>query len=406
MFRETNNFINLDYYYQILGVSENATTAEIKSTYKRLAKLYHPDINPSIKAEERFKSISVAYSILVKPELRHKHDLQLAQERLDKARLASLHYRTNNPPLVRPKFNPYYRAATTPINPEAERKGTFYALGIIGLIAFLLYIGMIVSDFYRDQRVKSKINEFDHQVSHADSLFYAGKTQAALNFIDGIKASFSEETVLKNHEINYLNFRKQQADIDYENRAYQDALWGYLFFMEYTGKQDTDMLYRLAICYRSLKESGKSIFILNNLLNQGFKRIQILELIAKIYKEDLNDKELALQYYQMGLQNIIQRFKDIYGEAYRLLVSAERTPQSYKSMYYGAAELYFQKKDYNESSNLFEWVVFFEPENKKAYEYLASSYLELNDKSQACQILHRARKNGIELNFDKLKTCN
>ncbi len=62
-------------FYKILGVSENASEAEIKKAYKELAKKYHPDKNPNNKKnEERFKEISEAYSVLGNTEKRKKYD--------------------------------------------------------------------------------------------------------------------------------------------------------------------------------------------------------------------------------------------------------------------------------------------------------------------------------------------
>lgn len=62
-------------YYSILGVSQTATDAEIKKAYRKLAVQFHPDKNPGDKsAEERFKQIADAYSILGDPEKRKKHD--------------------------------------------------------------------------------------------------------------------------------------------------------------------------------------------------------------------------------------------------------------------------------------------------------------------------------------------
>ena len=62
-------------YYKVLGVSRTATDKEIKATYRRLARQYHPDVNPGNKAaEEKFKAINEAYEVLSDPEKRKKYD--------------------------------------------------------------------------------------------------------------------------------------------------------------------------------------------------------------------------------------------------------------------------------------------------------------------------------------------
>jgi molecular chaperone DnaJ len=62
-------------YYQILGVGRNASHEEIRKAYRKLARKYHPDINPGNKeAEEKFKSISAAHDVLTDTEKRKLYD--------------------------------------------------------------------------------------------------------------------------------------------------------------------------------------------------------------------------------------------------------------------------------------------------------------------------------------------
>ena len=62
-------------YYKILGVDKKATQAEIKKAYRKLARQYHPDVNPGVKsAEARFKEINEANEVLSDPEKRRKYD--------------------------------------------------------------------------------------------------------------------------------------------------------------------------------------------------------------------------------------------------------------------------------------------------------------------------------------------
>ncbi|MBI2982034.1 MAG: J domain-containing protein [Deltaproteobacteria bacterium] len=62
-------------YYEVLGVSRSASANEIKKSYRRLAKQYHPDVNKGDKrSEERFKEISQAYDVLGDADKKKKYD--------------------------------------------------------------------------------------------------------------------------------------------------------------------------------------------------------------------------------------------------------------------------------------------------------------------------------------------
>ncbi|MDO8526681.1 MAG: DnaJ domain-containing protein, partial [Deltaproteobacteria bacterium] len=62
-------------YYQILGIAKGASGDEIKKSYRRLAKKYHPDVNKDKGAEDKFKEASEAYEVLSDPKKKKQYDM-------------------------------------------------------------------------------------------------------------------------------------------------------------------------------------------------------------------------------------------------------------------------------------------------------------------------------------------
>jgi curved DNA-binding protein len=67
-------------YYQVMGVARDATEAQIKQAYRKLARKYHPDVSKEKDAEARFKEVGEAYEVLKSPEKRAAYD-QLGHHR-------------------------------------------------------------------------------------------------------------------------------------------------------------------------------------------------------------------------------------------------------------------------------------------------------------------------------------
>jgi len=64
--------MNYKDYYRILGVSQAASSEDIQKAYRKLARQYHPDVNKSPSAEEKFKEINEAYEVLKDPQKRNR----------------------------------------------------------------------------------------------------------------------------------------------------------------------------------------------------------------------------------------------------------------------------------------------------------------------------------------------
>ena len=62
-------------YYEVLGLAKGASDDEIKKSYRKLAKKYHPDLNPGdAEAEKNFKEVNEAYSVLSDADKKAKYD--------------------------------------------------------------------------------------------------------------------------------------------------------------------------------------------------------------------------------------------------------------------------------------------------------------------------------------------
>ncbi len=124
----------MDYkdYYKILGVDKNATEADIKKAYRKLAMKYHPDRNQGDKqAEERFKEINEANEVLSDPQKRSRYD-QLSNS------YNSWQRDGNNPNTFRWEDlfnNPQYTTRTTRVNSTGDF-GDFFGGGLGGFSDF------------------------------------------------------------------------------------------------------------------------------------------------------------------------------------------------------------------------------------------------------------------------------
>lgn len=84
-------------YYQIMGLSRDASENDIKMAYRKLARKYHPDISKEPHAEERFKEMATAYETLKDPKKRAEYDQELKYKEYSKNNPFHARYATEEP---------------------------------------------------------------------------------------------------------------------------------------------------------------------------------------------------------------------------------------------------------------------------------------------------------------------
>lgn len=137
----------MENYYNILNISKTADEAQIKHAYRNLAMQYHPDKNPGNKAaEERFKKITEAYSILSDPQKRKDYDLSMSNS----FGSYSYNYNENSNPFEEDIFSfrwkEYGKNSEQRKSSKITRKEAFKILinGIILTIAGILFFRSVL----------------------------------------------------------------------------------------------------------------------------------------------------------------------------------------------------------------------------------------------------------------------
>lgn len=129
-------------YYTILRIQETASTEEIKSAYRALAKQYHPDLNPNNSiAEEYFKKINEAHSVLSDPIKRNWYNLMLKGNQV-RHQVDPRKYGT------RKSANPFNSSSNNSFETEEESSTPFWLKQLVYILAMLWALLVIYNNWF------------------------------------------------------------------------------------------------------------------------------------------------------------------------------------------------------------------------------------------------------------------
>ncbi|CAN0471851.1 unnamed protein product, partial [Phaeothamnion confervicola] len=172
-------------YYQTLGLPQTATSAQIRTAFKRLAMQYHPDRNPNNPmAEEIFKQVNEAYHILSDPLKKARYDSRFyTYETQSSTQATEAHWRE-----VRRRQQQARRSYTPPPEKTYTITGNYFKIQGLAFIVFLVMSGISfgivhLASFFFNLHEESIHQENVLKAKQVTALFGSGKIDEAITKI-------------------------------------------------------------------------------------------------------------------------------------------------------------------------------------------------------------------------------
>jgi hypothetical protein len=201
-------------YYQILGISESASSEEIKSAFKKKAVQYHPDKHHGdIAMEEMFKEINAAYQTLSNPYKKSQYDLSLRYGGFKEAtpRPAQRPYGYQPPP-----FRPTRH--TKRFDSKENIKATFYAFLFAFIIGLIVKTGIWTLEYVRAEEKAEFLAARRAVYDKAQEVYKLGDISNSLGLLDSLGYFDPSESDIRDYKDNIYKLRR---DIDLVRRRLQ-----------------------------------------------------------------------------------------------------------------------------------------------------------------------------------------
>ncbi|MDJ0680336.1 MAG: DnaJ domain-containing protein [Xenococcaceae cyanobacterium MO_167.B52] len=218
-------------YYSILELSQDATLKDIKAAYRRLAREYHPDVNPddSIK-QEKFQQISQAYEVLSDPEKCHRYYLEYyvikSEQQHKRSYIKSLY---NNPPFTsNRRAEKLYNQGLKKFQRQQYTKAIDNYTKAIAMDPEFIAAYLKRCEAYNQLGNYQGVLEDCYQIitinpAIVKALYYQGRARYRLGFIQGAINSYSEVIRQDSHHAQSYYYRAiAYLDLENTESAIQD----------------------------------------------------------------------------------------------------------------------------------------------------------------------------------------
>jgi curved DNA-binding protein CbpA len=364
--------------YELLEITATASAEEIKASYRKLAKKYHPDKNRgSTWHEERFKKINHAYQILSNPDKRRQYDQRLQYG-------ASRTYQYQPPPSKpRRSSTPGYRPPRPGQHKAAPKyKRSTYNSSKTYLIAacILVVIGIAGAWFYSYMNSYSAREYF----AKAESYYQQGFAHEAFHFYS--KALSFDNSLSKAYE--------RRGDILLSNTTnYKEALANYQQAIVNTPNPSDTLSFKEAQCLIKLRQYPEAIQKLNDalILNTQYDS-------ALLYRAELHYHQekypLAITDYNNFLAPHEKKIK-AQQQQYEYILPGFLSDDS-KDAFLKRGYSFYQTQQFDKALQDFTTLLTDNPENGSLYHSMAIIYFHQKQHQKTCEALEQATYFGFD----------
>jgi curved DNA-binding protein CbpA len=375
--------------YEILELTPNASAAQIKAAYKRLAMRYHPDHNMGDKqAEEKFKQINEAYHILSDSLKKSRYDRRFEPERPISA----------DDPIQREYNRRRYYQTHQPRSYYKVDKEYFKIQGL-AILAFFIFSGICFGIahtvmYFIQKKQMEKFMAHTMQLKQVNGLFEEGRFNEAFDMVTSLKTQYPTEfrfTFAKDSLVNALG---RIAESAYDRGDYKKAIEHLLILKNFENPIRENTLQKIAGCQYYLGNYEEALRALKHLHNQKPQNFELTYRLGQINLENLDNPEEALQYFNLCKDLFKKNLKQVYGDAFELVMDPRDAPDIYFEFFVGRAKANLHLKNDKEAITDGNWAIFLRPNNPEGYRLRAIAKANARVYSEICEDIRHAKRLG------------
>ena len=375
-------------YYEILGIDKSATTAQIRTAYKKKAMRYHPDHNLGSKeAEEMFKIVNEAYRTLSNTVKKSHYDAQLNftySTRVDYQR-----------EINKMKYYQWQRMQEKHYRIDKEYvKIQALAFLVFTVIAGFCFAIIHSAQYYTEQQQLERFLATTNALKHVDTLFTKGKFDEAFKTIYELKKEDPLEYRYNYARDSLVHALRSMADKKFNTQDFSSAVGYYSVLIKHEEPASFETIRQLSLCQYYLGNYKESLQALKQLHNLRPYNLELVYRIGILNLEKLNNPEEALYYFTYGKKVFKENLTEIYGAAFEVVMNPTDAPDIYYDLFEARARANIQLNYFDEAVTDCNWAVFLRRERSLPYILRAIANSNLRNFDNVCSDIGKAKKLG------------